>query len=109
MYDRLEDFVRQAKASGLIAEIIVNGSFVTNKEVPSDIDLIVVTIPHTRIPSLLRPAEYNAISKRQVRRSFGFDILLAEEGQMDVGEHIDFFSQVRDRPGIRKGLLRIRL
>ncbi len=107
LFERLEDFLREARTSGLVVAVILDGSFVTDKDVPGDIDLIVVTVARSLFPPVLRPIEYNSLSKHHVRKTFGFDMLLAQEGQIDVVEHIEFFSQVRERPELRKGLLRI--
>src|SRR5947207_15534481 len=66
LFQRLEAYVREARASGVVKEIVVNGSFVTDKGAPSDIDLIVVSLPVGQLPAVLRPAEYNVLSKRHV-------------------------------------------
>jgi predicted nucleotidyltransferase len=42
LYERLEAFVREAKLSGIVTHILVDGSFVTGKAVSNDIDVIVV-------------------------------------------------------------------
>ncbi len=109
LFDRLAAYVQEAKASGVIKAILVNGSFVTDKDAPSDIDLVVVSLAADQLPAVLRPAEYNVLSKRHVRRQFGMDLLLAQDGQREVIEHIEFFAQVRNRPELRKGLLRVAL
>ena len=109
LFDRLEAYVRDAQRSGVVKAIIVDGSFVTDKDVPSDIDLVVVAPPPGILPATLRPAEYNVLSKRHVRRQFGMDMLLAQEGQTEVAEHVEFFSQVREHPELRKGMLRLAL
>lgn len=99
--------MRQAQTSGVVKMIIVDGSFVTDKDAPSDIDLIVVSLPRGVLPANLRPLEYNVLSKRSIRRQYGMDVLSAQDGESEVDEHIEFFSQVRNRPEIRKGMLRI--
>jgi predicted nucleotidyltransferase len=107
LFDRLAEYLRDAKTSGIVRAVIVNGSFVMGKDNPSDVDLIVVSLPGSVLPTKLRPVEYNVLSKRVIRRQFGMDVLSAQEGELEVDEHIDFFSQVRNRPEIRKGMLRI--
>lgn len=109
LFERLERFVREAIASGLVAAIIVDGSFVTAKSSPNDIVLILVVRVGHDFGADLCPREYNVVSRGRVRREFGFDMLVAEEGQMQFQEHTEFFSQVRKRDDVRKGMLRIRL
>jgi hypothetical protein len=107
LFERLADYVRSAQASKVVWAVIVDGSFVTNKDAPSDVDLIVVSLRKGALPANLRPMEYNVLSKRSIRRQFSLDVLSAQEGELEVDEHIDFFSQVRNRPELRKGMLRI--
>jgi hypothetical protein len=109
LFDRLERFVHQATVSGLVAAIIVDGSFVTAKVNPNDIDLILVLRAGHDFAAPLRPFEYNVVSRRRVGRDFGFDMLLAEEGQSNVAEATAFFAQVREHREVRKGMLRIEL
>lgn len=107
LIERFDAYFKDAKASGVVIAIIVNGSFVTAKDNPGDIDLIVVA--RQVLPANLRPQEYNVLSRRHVRRNFGMDILLAHEGLPEIDEYIAFFSQVRNRTELRKGMLRITL
>jgi hypothetical protein len=107
LFERLAEYVGNAQASGVVKAVIVDGSFVTDKDIPGDVDLIVVSLPRDILPVNLRPMEYNVLSKRNVRRRYGMDVLSAQEGELEVDEHIEFFSQVRNRPEICKGMLRI--
>src|SRR5688572_16803624 len=58
-FDRLQSFVRDAAATGFVNSIIVNGSFVTSKDIPNDIDLVLVLKRGHDFSALLRPFEYN--------------------------------------------------
>jgi hypothetical protein len=109
LWARFKEFFDQAKATGLIQELLLDGSFVTSELQPNDIDLVVVVSREHDFGADLTPGEYNVLSKQRVRRRFGFDIVLAIAGTDEVDETADFFRQVRGRPNIRKGLLRIRL
>src|ERR1041384_3846131 len=42
LFARLEELVRVMRLSGLFEELIIDGSFVTSKERPNDIDLIAI-------------------------------------------------------------------
>ncbi len=106
---RLQDFFGEAKATGLVVAVILDGSFVTGKPESNDIDLVLVLRHGHSFSGVLRPFEYNIVSRRRVRKVFGFDMLLAEEGQPELDEFVAFFAQVRGDPDIRKGLLRVTL
>jgi len=108
LFERLSRFIQHAVATGLVTSIIVDGSFVTSKDEPNDIDLILVLRAGHDFAADLRPFEYNVMSRQRVSRLFGFDMLLAEEGRPELAEHIAFFAQMRKRDDVRKGMLRIR-
>jgi len=109
LWAQFSEFIREAKACGLVEAVLLDGSFVTAKPEPNDIDIgLLVSATHD-FAADLNPSAYNVLSKRRVRRRFGFDILLARAGTDDVAEVVDFFRQVRNHPYLRKGILRIRL
>lgn len=108
LFDKLELLVKQAWHTEMVAEIVVDGSFVTATPHPNDIDLILVLDADHDFSAALRPFEYDVLSKRQVRRVYGFDVLVAVKGSSSHFEYLDFFAQVRGCAGRRKGLLRLR-
>jgi hypothetical protein len=103
------EFVGAVKASGLVIEVIVDGSFVTDNPHPNDIDIVLLVSATHDFTTEMRPSNYNILSKRNVRRRFGFDIVLARAGTDDVLQAAGFFQQIRGRPDLRKGILRVRL
>ena len=109
LFERLEALIHQMKATGFFAAIIVDGSFVTDKGSPNDIDLILVLRPSHEMTLPLRPFEYNVVSRRQVRRQFGIDALITREGRPEFSEYLGFFAGVRGKPNARKGLVRLTL
>lgn len=106
---KLEALVAEAQASGIVLALIVDGSFVTDKRDPGDIDLAVVLPVEIGEDADLLPMQYNLVSKRSVRRRFGFDIVVAGEKTSEYKEAVAFFQQVRGQPAMRKGILRISL
>jgi hypothetical protein len=109
LWTRLKEFVEQARLSGIIEELLLDGSFVTAKPDPNDIDMIVVVSTTHDFGSDLPPRQYNVLSAGRVRRRFGFDIVVAKAGTDQLEQAIVFFTQVRQQPALRKGLLRIKL
>lgn len=108
LFERLKEFLRHARASGLVGAVIIDGSFVTDKDEPNDIDVIVVLRTGHDFDADLSPREYNVVSKLRIRRQFKLDALVGEEGQKDLADQIEFFGRVRGSE-IRKGLLRVTL
>ncbi len=107
LFAKLSEFLVAVRSAGLVACIIVNGSFVTAKDEPSDIDLILVVHPDHDFHADLRPFEYNVLSRRRVRGRFRLDILVAREGSVRYEQYVNFFQQIKGRPGIRKGILKV--
>jgi hypothetical protein len=109
LWTRLLEFAHDARACGLIEAIVVDGSFVTAEPVPNDIDLILVVLAHVDFSVDLLPAHYNLLSQWRVRRRLGFDIIVVKSGSAALDETVAFFQQVKQRPGKKKGLVRIRV
>lgn len=80
------------KHKGDIKEFLLNGSFVTNKELPKDFDCILI---------VKKDFDFNSPEVKQLRRSkelFNGHILTAiEEDTIECHRLIDFFGHDRDR------------
>ena len=109
LWARFVEFVGEVQVCGLIAAIVVDGSFVTAEPVPNDIDLVLVMDERQNLSVDLPPAHYNVLSQRRVHKRFGFDIVVATNKHETLEQAVAFFQQVRQRPGAQKGLLRIRI
>ncbi len=107
LWDKFIAFMREAESCGLIDAVLLNGSFVTAENEPNDIDLVVVVSSDHDFSAEFLPSEYNVLSKRQVHRRFGFDLLVARSESEEYRRYLEFFQQVRLEPGRKKGILRI--
>ena len=107
LFSRLGQLVVGLRGSKLFVALIVDGSFVTAKPQPEDIDLIVVLHRDHDWSADLGPQEYALVSRPALRRKFGFDVLLAAEGGADYERYIEFFGRLRDDASARKGMVRI--
>jgi hypothetical protein len=109
LFDRLEQLVMELGRSGRFAALVVDGSFVTAKSMPEDVDLIVTLRQDHDWKADLGPSDYALVSRPKLRRRFGFDVLLATDGGGDYERYVEFFSRVREDASVRKGMLRIEL
>lgn len=109
LFTRLSHYLAEVRTSGFVIAVIVDGSYVTTKDEPSDIDLILVLRPDHDYRAELRPFEYNALSKCRVRRRFRFDILIARQGSDEHMKYLDLFQRVKGVPDLRKGVVEVRL
>jgi hypothetical protein len=109
LFTRLEELASAMRASALFEALVVDGSFVTAKLAPNDVDLVAVLRPGHDFERDLPMSEYSVVSRALLRRRFGFDVVVAERDSALYRTYVDFFSRVREAPELRKGLLRVRL
>jgi hypothetical protein len=109
LYDKLSAYVGELRSWGVAKELYVDGSFVTVKNSPSDVDLIVVAPQNYTMPPELPPASYNVLSRRMVRKLYGFDIAFVPHGSQACATWVEFFQKVKNMPGRQKGILTVRL
>jgi len=109
LFERLEALLVAMRSSKLFESVVVDGSFVTAKSAPNDIDLIAVLRSGHDFERDLRMSEYSLVSRALLQRRFGFDVVIAEEGSSLYKTYVEFFGRIREIPGARKGLLRLRL
>jgi len=109
LFARLEDLFQNMKRSGLFEMLLVDGSFVTAKSAPNDVDLVAMLRPGHNFERDLPMSEYAFVSRAMLRRRYGFDVVIAEKDSQLCKTYIEFFSRVRDNPGVSKGMLRLSL
>lgn len=110
LFAKLCDLVDEEQRAGIAIELIIDGSFVTNKAAPGDIDLVLVIPAGYRSGGDLPPFRYNAISKQHLRQRYQFDVFVARQNSPLYNQQLDFFQQdSRVTGNSRKGVLRIQL
>ncbi|NOT02816.1 MAG: hypothetical protein HOP29_19630 [Phycisphaerales bacterium] len=119
LYQQLSEYVTELRQAKLNVSLIVNGSFVMPAvDDPEDIDLILVLPRDWDSQADVRPFEYNLLSKRAIKRKYGFDVFVVRDGSPEEREWIAFFTQINvkwcqpphDLPiDCKKGLVRITL
>ena len=101
--------MQEIRATGLLKAILIDGSFVTHKQDPEDIDLIFVFPEDFDESAELLPFQYNSLSRKRLRIRYGFDVVVVLENKEEYQKSVQFFSQVRNHTALKKGLLRIQL
>ena len=111
---QLREYLKEVWKCGFIKAVIVDGSYVTAKDRPDDIDILVVLPADFDIRAELLPMEYNLTQKKGLKRQFkfNFDLVAHPDGSELYNEFLDLFSRVRPDVAYttksRKGMLRIR-
>ena len=107
LIDGLEEFLNIWNISGFLDYSIIDGSFVTSKPEPGDIDLILVLKENATfsdaLRGLLRTYSYDVA---YTQRRFGCHAFPAAN-QAHLAGWIDFFKHEKNGEGKERGLLRL--
>ncbi len=109
LFSRLQSYIQDLKSADIVHQVYIDGSFVTSKPEPGDIDLIAVTAADFTMPESLSPVMYNSLSARMVKKTYRFDMVLVPNGGVVLAKWLDFFQEVKNVSGRRKGILRVSL
>lgn len=104
---KLRRYVPLVKASNLVAWLGIDGSFVTSKDQPGDIDILLVLHADHDYARVLTQEQSQPLSKKWVGSRFEFDVFSAPEGTPPCAEWLEFFMQVKGKPDLRKGILKV--
>jgi len=107
LFRKLQALVAEVRAANFARCLLLDGSFVTSKADPNDIDLVLVLPRAHDVSADLPPAQYNLVSKRRVQKRYGFDMVAVREEMQEYEAAVGFFQQERHEPTLRKGLLRL--
>jgi hypothetical protein len=95
LFRKLRDYLKALRQAEIAVSVIIDGSFVMAcVDEPEDIDLILVLPKDWDMNAELKSYQYELVSKRRVRRAFGFDAFSAVDGTRELENCISFFSQV---------------
>ena len=103
---RLRRWVELSRLTGA-SQFLVDGSFVTSKKEPNDIDAVVSLADdfQQQISRGLEPA----LELEQMLLSRRPEEIFAAEDSRDWDDWVEFFSRTRELDGRRKGLVEVRL
>ena len=87
--------------------LLIDGSFVTAKSEPDDIDAVIL-LP-TNFAILIEQGNESAIELEQMLLTRRPEELFAAEDELDWNDWFEFFSRTRESDGRRKGLVEIQL
>lgn len=111
LFSELKKLVEQLQSHEFVKHILVDGSFVTSKDVPGDIDLIIGVskdiFDRLEIEDI-KPIEYNVVSARRLRKRYPFDVYVSPIGSESYESYLKFFANLKGAEE-KKGLVRIKL
>lgn len=109
LFENLGRYIRELNMWRNAEEILLDGSFISGAEEPNDIDMIVVYREGFDFGSPVRPAEYNLLSRRRVKKQYGSHVFLATANSPEREAAVQLFSNDPRIGKEGKGLVRIRL
>ena len=103
---RLREFIDEARRCRQVRRLLLAGSFITVREEPNDLDILMVFTQRAEFGGIL-PHEYNVLYQSGARRRFGpvVDLHVVEEGSEAMERLLRFFR--RDRSGHEVGIVEI--
>jgi hypothetical protein len=104
-----QSYLSDLLEAGVGKYLVVDGSFVTAKASPSDIDLLLVLRDDLSLTATVPPFQYNPRSRTYVRKKFPFDFFIGFDDDESSSEMIAHFRRVKYRPGEAKGMLKVLL
>jgi hypothetical protein len=107
------DYLAKIKPIGIVQAVFVDGSFITSKTKPTDIDLV-IELPQTSSPAVIQALQRPEFDSDLVKKQSSLHIFFSQPGASDW---VDFFQEIKARdlvplglkPNARKGILRVTL
>ena len=106
LLERVRQWIGLARAVG-VRRFLINGSFVTAKDEPGDVDAVVL-LPED-FDDQLDAGDLDAVALRRMFFTRQPKELFAAEDEEDWWGWFEFFSRTREASGRRKGLIEVAL
>lgn len=108
LIDKLDKYIQKVRQAGISGWIIVNGSFVTSKEPPGDIDIILVRKRDNFLSKPISQLENEVLDKDQIEDKYELHLFPTIQGDKATKKMVSFFSRVKRKgPDFKKGLVRL--
>jgi hypothetical protein len=101
---RVRRWIELARAIGA-KRLLIDGSFVTTKHEPDDVDAVILLPPDYR--ARITVGDTSALEREAMLLARSPEEIFAAEDDADFAEWIDFFSRTRETDGRRKGLVEV--
>ncbi|MHB8581509.1 MAG: DUF6932 family protein [Ignavibacteriaceae bacterium] len=105
----LISYINELKKADIGKYLIVNGSYVTQKDKPSDIDVLLVLKDDVDLTGDIPPFRKNAASKKYINNYHKLDFHFGYEDDETFTNILQNFKEIKYQPGKYKGILRVDL
>mgnify|MGYP005748398841 CR=1 FL=1 len=109
-FNSLLGYIEQIKVAKIPCNhLLIDGSYVTNKEDPSDIDIAIIT-PYDFCPADMTQAYLEVMHKDIVKSKYGLNMFPVFYESESLREIIEFYQGVKPpRQNLKKGILKVRI
>ena len=107
LFAKLEEFLDETDKTKWVKEVIIDGSFVTGKDEPNDIDILLALDSETENLEMPFWIE-RVLDKSLIRKRYGFDVFIEVYDSSFYHKNLDFYQKVR-HSDLRKGVVRLKL
>jgi len=115
LFTKLTELFALVRRSDLATAFYVDGSFITDKLDPGDIDILIALKQDHDWTRDIRPQiEYAVVDRKSLEKRFGFDIRVFSDASDPLNEYIQFFCKPNPKyhqhlveRGVVKGILQV--
>jgi len=109
LFKGLLSYYNELKSANIGKHLIVNGSFVTTKDEPNDIDVLLILKDDVELSGDLPPFKKNTMSRKYINKYYQLDFHFGFEGDPSATNILEIFLEVKYQPEKTKGILKIAL
>jgi hypothetical protein len=99
LYTRLMSFLQLVRSFGMFTSIVIDGSFVTDKPTPKDIDAVLI-LPGSGLKRLVEHADYYKLENLEVKKLFGIHLYI----DPDLDGMTRFFQKLKPEEALQRGV-----
>lgn len=99
LHASLAAFLEWVETFQMFTSIVIDGSFVSDKPDPGDIDAVLL-LPSQRLMQLIRRPDYAELANKKVKERFSIDLFI----EPDLDGMAKFFQQLKIEDALQRGL-----
>ncbi len=107
--DKLLDFRDALRAEGVTGVFILDGSYISGKEVPSDFDIILIADPNLSSLKELSQNLQNLLDAEKCEKERGFSFLFCPNNSSLLDQLSEIWDYTKDGSTSKKGVLEVEL
>ena len=99
LYANLCELLQLARSFQMFTSVIIDGSFVTDKTNPSDIDVVLI-LPALQLKEFMGRSDYLELENERVKERFNIDLFI----EPDLDGMARFFQNLKTEDALQRGV-----